>query len=80
MAFRQLTIFDVLNDPRLEVQAAPPSQSMYTQFLSIKKEYPDALLLFRCGDFYEAYDTDAVDASKILGITLTHRGRFGVEK
>ena len=43
------------------------------QFFSFKAQHPDALLLFRCGDFYETYLQDAVDASRILGITLTRR-------
>ncbi len=43
------------------------------QFYSIKAEYPDALLLFRAGDFYETFGDDAVKASSILGITLTKR-------
>ena len=46
---------------------------MMQQFFSLKEKHPDALLLFRCGDFYETYCDDAVDASRILGITLTHR-------
>ena len=46
---------------------------MMRQFYTYKKEHPDALLLFRCGDFYETYADDAVEASKILGITLTRR-------
>ena len=46
---------------------------MMEQFRKIKEQYPDALLLFRCGDFYETYAEDAVKASKILNITLTHR-------
>ena len=46
---------------------------MMQQFRKIKEQYPDALLLFRCGDFYETYLEDAVEASKILNITLTHR-------
>lgn len=46
---------------------------MMKQFNDIKTQYPDAMLLFRCGDFYETYCEDAVRASKILGITLTHR-------
>lgn len=46
---------------------------MMKQFFSFKAQHPDALLLFRCGDFYETYCEDAVDASKILGITLTRR-------
>lgn len=41
------------------------------QFLDLKKKHPDALLLFRCGDFYETYKDDAEKASRILGITLT---------
>ena len=43
------------------------------QFYTFKNEHPDALLLFRCGDFYETYSSDAVEAAKILGITLTRR-------
>ena len=50
---------------------------MMKQFGDIKQKYPDALLLFRCGDFYETYCEDAVRASKILGITLTHRSNAG---
>ena len=46
---------------------------MMRQFREIKSQYPDAVLLFRCGDFYETYAEDAVRASKILNITLTHR-------
>ena len=43
------------------------------QFLELKAKHPDAVMLFRCGDFYETYSTDAVLASEILGITLTKR-------
>lgn len=46
---------------------------MMRQFYNFKHEHPDALLLFRCGDFYETYADDAVEAAKILGITLTRR-------
>ena len=46
---------------------------MMRQFYTFKNEHPDALLLFRCGDFYETYSSDAVEAAKILGITLTRR-------
>lgn len=46
---------------------------MMRQFYTFKNEHPDALLLFRCGDFYETYAEDAVEAAKILGITLTRR-------
>lgn len=44
---------------------------MTKQFLDLKQKHPDALLLFRCGDFYETYMQDAENASKVLGITLT---------
>ncbi|MBQ2518954.1 MAG: DNA mismatch repair protein MutS [Bacteroidaceae bacterium] len=46
---------------------------MMKQFYDLKAKHPDALLLFRCGDFYETYAEDAVIASEILGITLTRR-------
>ena len=46
---------------------------MMKQFLDLKAKHPDAVMLFRCGDFYETYSTDAVIASEILGITLTKR-------
>lgn len=50
---------------------------MMKQFFSFKAQHPDAMLLFRCGDFYETYLQDAVDASRILGITLTRRSNGG---
>lgn len=46
---------------------------MMRQFYELKAKHPDALLLFRCGDFYETYCQDAVEAAQILGITLTRR-------
>ena len=46
---------------------------MMKQFFDLKAKHPDALMLFRCGDFYETYCDDAVEASRILGITLTKR-------
>ena len=46
---------------------------MMKQFFDLKAKHPDAVLLFRCGDFYETYCQDAITASKILGITLTRR-------
>ena len=46
---------------------------MMKQFFDLKAKHPDALMLFRCGDFYETYCDDAVAAAQILGITLTHR-------
>ena len=52
---------------------------MMKQFFDLKAKHPDAILLFRCGDFYETYAQDAVEAADILGITLTKRnnGREG---
>lgn len=50
---------------------------MMQQFKRFKSEHPDALILFRCGDFYETYLEDAVTASSVLGITLTHRSSKG---
>jgi DNA mismatch repair protein MutS len=46
---------------------------MMKQFMDLKAKHPDAVLLFRCGDFYETYSEDAIVASEILGITLTKR-------
>jgi DNA mismatch repair protein MutS len=46
---------------------------MMKQFFSLKAKHPEALMLFRCGDFYETYCDDAVEAARILGITLTKR-------
>ncbi len=52
---------------------------MMKQFLELKAQHPDAVMLFRCGDFYETYSTDAIIAAEILGITLTKRAN-GKEK
>ena len=46
---------------------------MMKQFFAVKAEHPEAVLLFRCGDFYETYGDDALTASKVLGIVLTKR-------
>ena len=50
---------------------------MMKQFYDLKAKHPDAVMLFRCGDFYETYCEDAVVASEILGITLTRRNNGG---
>ena len=50
---------------------------MMKQFFSMKAQHPDALMLFRCGDFYETYAEDAIEAARILGITLTRRNNGG---
>lgn len=55
------------------------SSSLPEQFKSLKEKHPDAVLLFRCGDFYEAYCEDAKPVSDILGITLTKRSSDGLE-
>lgn len=54
---------------KVEYQTTP----LYKQFEEMKKKHPDAILLFRVGDFYETFSKDAVAASEILGITLTRR-------
>ena len=51
----------------------PTETPMMKQYFAFKAEYPEALLLFRCGDFYETYGEDALTASKVLGIVLTKR-------
>jgi DNA mismatch repair protein MutS len=52
---------------------------MMQQYLNLKREYPHALLFYRMGDFYELFFQDAHRAAKLLGITLTHRGKSGGE-
>ena len=51
----------------------PTETPMMKQFFAVKAEHPEAMLLFRCGDFYETYGDDALTASKVLGIVLTKR-------
>ncbi len=63
-----------MNNPN-DIELTP----MMKQFLELKAQHPDAVMLFRCGDFYETYSTDAIVASEILGITLTKRAN-GKEK
>ena len=53
---------------------------MMKQYFEFKAQHPDAVLLFRCGDFYETYSEDAIVASEILGITLTRRANGGQSK
>ena len=53
---------------------------MMKQFFDLKAKNPDAILLFRCGDFYETYASDAVTASQVLGITLTRRNQKGTSQ
>ena len=48
---------------------------MMKQYLDIKKEHQDKVLFFRLGDFYEMFSDDALEVSKLLNLTLTHRGK-----
>ena len=71
--------------PKPEIKAETPKEKplaqkieqknepLLKQYREMKKKHPDAILLFRVGDFYEIFGTDAVQASEVLGITLTHR-------
>lgn len=56
-----------------EIQEPKDESPMMKQYSELKAKHPDAILLFRCGDFYEAYDDDAEACARILGITLTYR-------
>ena len=54
------------------------NEAMKKQYRDLKSKHPDAMLLFRCGDFYETYEDDARECAKVLGITLTKRQSDGV--
>lgn len=54
-----------------------PNNTLISQYEELKRKHPDALLLFRCGDFYECYDEHAEKAAQVLGITLTVRNSTG---
>ena len=69
-----ITTFTVV-DKETKAVAAASLSPMLKQFYDLKAKHPDAILLFRCGDFYETYCNDAEKASKILGITLTRSNR-----
>ena len=61
-----------------EEQTATPSKTgVMLQYDNIKAQYPDAIVLFRMGDFYETFGEDAIETSAILGITLTRRANGG---
>lgn len=55
------------------VQYSDNGTPVYKQYAALKKKHPDAILLFRMGDFYEAFADDAAIASEVLGLTLTER-------
>ena len=59
--------------PRVEKKSSLTNTPLMQQYQEMKKKHPDAVLLFRVGDFYEIFGKDAVTASEILGITLTRR-------
>jgi DNA mismatch repair protein MutS len=60
-----------------ETGASVTTTPLMTQYIQVKTKYPDAVLLFRVGDFYETFGEDAVKASRALGITLTSRNNGG---
>lgn len=60
--------------PEMKVRIAEARRMK--RYQELKSKHPDAILLFRCGDFYETYYGDAITAAKVLGITLTHRQGF----
>ena len=66
-----------LKDLQAIVDSGTKLTPMMEQYFQIKKNYPDTLLLFRMGDFYEVFFEDAKATARILNITLTHRGKIG---
>ncbi len=66
-----------LQDLQKIIDSGTKLTPMMEQYFEIKKNYPDTLLLFRMGDFYEVFFEDARTTSKLLNITLTHRGKIG---
>lgn len=64
------TMIETVTEVKVKKVAETP---LMRQYFEMKKKHPDAILLFRVGDFYELFGEDAQDASKILGITLTSR-------
>lgn len=65
-------------DETLKEQDELSESPMMRQYRDLKSKHPDAILLFRCGDFYETYEDDARECAKVLGITLTKRQGDGV--
>ena len=66
--------------PKAEKKSSLTNTPLMQQYQEMKKKHPDAVLLFRVGDFYEIFGEDAVKASEILGITLTRRANGGSDK
>lgn len=73
---------DKQEEKKQETKAQPEVNipAILKQYNNLKEKHPDALLLFRCGDFYETYKDDAEKASRILGITLTKNANRTDEK
>lgn len=65
------------SEEQSEEPVRKPNNTLISQYEELKRKHPDAVLLFRCGDFYECYDEDAVKAAEVLGITLTVRSSTG---
>ena len=65
--------------PKRKRAAKVAETPLMKQYKEMKKKHPDAVLLFRCGDFYECFGEDAVKASEILGISLTRRANGKAE-
>jgi DNA mismatch repair protein MutS len=61
------------------IDEAASSTPLMKQYFTVKAKYPDAILLFRVGDFYETFGEDAIKTSKVLGIVLTRRNNGGVD-
>ena len=65
--------FLFLSDKNIEMTKGTSETPLMKQYNAFKAKYPDAMLLFRVGDFYETYGEDAVKSSEVLGIVLTRR-------
>ena len=65
--------------PKSNPPATPPLSPMMVQYTRIKADFPDTLLFYRMGDFYELFFDDARKANRLLDITLTARGTAGGE-
>ena len=83
LGYRQSNIYYMYGDsiPHTEEEYIPESKrKLYKQWRKLKEKHPGAILLIPTGDFYECYNEDAVDASKILGITLTDTHAEGIRR
>jgi len=63
--------------PRTFIHAEATATPLMTQYAQVKGKYPDAIILFRVGDFYETFGEDAITASRVLGIIQTKRNNGG---